>query len=98
MYNFMKQNYIEVERGVEYRNYQRESAILTDFWQKRRLKDSKMKKLIKKSQKLTKKNQEICANFQLETHFQTLQNTGISLRGWNYNIVSNEIYFDKKPN
>ena len=31
MYNFMKQNYIEVERGVEYRNYQRKVAILTDF-------------------------------------------------------------------
>ena len=31
MYNFMKQNYIEVERGIEYRNYQREAAILTDF-------------------------------------------------------------------
>ena len=34
MYNFMKQNYIEVERGIEYMNYQREVAILTDFWQK----------------------------------------------------------------
>ena len=34
MYNFMKQNYIEVERGVEYRNYQREVGILTDFRQK----------------------------------------------------------------
>ena len=32
--NFIKQNYIEVERGVEYMNYQREVAILTDFWQK----------------------------------------------------------------
>ena len=31
MYNFMKQNNIEVERGVYYRNYQREVAILTDF-------------------------------------------------------------------
>ena len=31
MYNFMKQNYIEVERGIEYINYQREVAILTDF-------------------------------------------------------------------
>ena len=31
MYNFMEQNYIEVERGVEHRNYQREVAILTDF-------------------------------------------------------------------
>ena len=31
MYNFMKQNYIEVERGIEYMNYQREIAILTDF-------------------------------------------------------------------
>ena len=31
MYNFMKQNYIEVESGIEYMNYQREVAILTDF-------------------------------------------------------------------
>ena len=30
-YNFMRQNYIEVERGVEYINYQREVAIFTDF-------------------------------------------------------------------
>ena len=34
MDNFLKQNYIEVERGVEYRNGQREFAILTGFWQK----------------------------------------------------------------
>ena len=54
MYNFIKQNYIEVERGVEYMNNHREVAILTDFWQKIRLKDPKMKKLLKKSQKLTK--------------------------------------------
>ena len=31
MYNSMKQNYIEVERGIEYMNYQREVAIITDF-------------------------------------------------------------------
>ena len=42
----MRQNYIEVERGVEYKNYQREVAILTDFGQKKRLKDPKTKKLI----------------------------------------------------
>ena len=34
MYNFMRQNYIEVERGIEYLNSQREVTILTDFWQK----------------------------------------------------------------
>ena len=34
MYNFMKQNYIEVDRGVEYKNYQREISILTRFLQK----------------------------------------------------------------
>ena len=34
MYNFMEQKYIEVERGVKYRNYQKETAILTAFWQK----------------------------------------------------------------
>ena len=31
MYNFIKQNNIEVERGIEYMNYQMEVAILTDF-------------------------------------------------------------------
>ena len=33
MYNFMEQNYIEVKRGVEYRNYRKEIAQLIDFWQ-----------------------------------------------------------------
>ena len=31
MYTFIKRKYIEVERGVEYINYQSEVAILTDF-------------------------------------------------------------------
>ena len=31
MNNFIKQNYIEVERGAEYMNYQREVALLSDF-------------------------------------------------------------------
>ena len=31
MYNFVKKNYVEGERGVEYMNYQKEVAILTDF-------------------------------------------------------------------
>ena len=31
MYNFVKQNYIEVERGVEYISYPREVAILNYF-------------------------------------------------------------------
>ena len=34
MYNFMKQNYIEVGRGVEYSNHQREVSIVTDFCRK----------------------------------------------------------------
>ena len=34
MYNFIKQKYTEVERGVKYVNYQREVAKWTDFWQK----------------------------------------------------------------
>ena len=36
MYNFIKQNYIDVERGDEYMNYQREVAILTEFWHKKK--------------------------------------------------------------
>ena len=34
MYNFIKQSYIDIERGVEYMSYQKEEAILTDFGQK----------------------------------------------------------------
>ena len=34
MYNCTEKNYIEVERGIEYLNYQREVATLTDFRQK----------------------------------------------------------------
>ena len=30
MYNFIE-NYIEVERGIEYKNSEKEVAILTDF-------------------------------------------------------------------
>ena len=52
MYNFIKQNYIEVKRGIEYMNCQREVAILTDFWTKRRLKDPKMKKITGKKPKI----------------------------------------------
>ena len=51
MYNFMKQNYIEVEIGIEYMNYQKEVAILTDFWQNT-VKGPKMKKLIEKKPKI----------------------------------------------
>ena len=31
MYNFIKQNYIEAERGIEYMKYQREIAILIEI-------------------------------------------------------------------
>ena len=31
MYNFITQNYVDIERGVEYINYQRDDAMLTDF-------------------------------------------------------------------
>ena len=62
---------IEVERGVEYMTYQREVGILTDFW-KKTAERSKNEEITRKSQKLTK-NQEICANFEPQTHFQALQ-------------------------
>ena len=63
MYNFMKQNYIEVERGIEYMNYQREVFILTDFWQKtaKRSKNEEINR--KKGQKLTKKSRNMCQFF-----------------------------------
>ena len=58
MYNFVKQNYIEVGRGVEYISYPRQVAILT-YFDKGRLNDPNMNKLIEKSQKLNK-NPEMC--------------------------------------
>ena len=51
MYNFMKQNYIKVERGIEYMNYQIEVAILTDFWQKKTAKSSKNEEINRKKAK-----------------------------------------------
>ena len=48
----------------------------------RRLKDPELKKLIGKILKLTLKNGQktkVCANFELETHFQALQNTVVSI-------------------
>ena len=48
MYNFMKEKYIEVERGIEYMNYQRQVAMLTDFSQKT-AENPKMKKLREKA-------------------------------------------------
>ena len=98
MYNFMEQNYIEVERGVEYRNYQRGVAILTDFWQKRRLKDPKKKKLKEKSQKLTKKSRIMCQFLTWNAFSGSAKHCGINFRGWHINIVSDKIYFYKEPN
>ena len=53
MYHFIKQNYIEAERGVEYINYQKEVATHV-FLTKRRLKDPKMMQLIKAKKKTIK--------------------------------------------
>ena len=80
MYNFIKKNYIKVERGVEYINSRREVDILTHFWQKKEgcKNEPKMKKLIEKS-KNNLKTQEIYVNFELEPHFRALQNTAVSI-------------------
>ena len=50
MYNFRKQNYIEPERGVEYRNYQRKVAILLIF-DKKTVKRSKNEEIYRKKTK-----------------------------------------------
>ena len=98
MHNFMKQNYIEVERGIEYMNYQREVAILTDFWQKQ-LKDPKMKKLIEKSQNLTKKSRNMCQFCIWNAISGYAKYCAINFRGlYFFNIASIKNYFYKKPN
>ena len=52
MYNFTKQNYIEVKRGVEDVNDQSEVAILTAFLKKES--ERSKNEEIEKSKKLTK--------------------------------------------
>ena len=75
----MKQNYIEVERSVEYRNYQREVAIVSDFFYRNTVERSKNEEINIKKAKNFLKSQVLCVNFQLETHFQALQNTVVSI-------------------
>ena len=57
-------------------NYQSDVAILTDLCKKtaERSIDKELKKV-----KNSLKNQEMRANFELETHFQAPQNTVVSL-------------------
>ena len=88
-------NYIEVG-GVEYRNCQTETAILTDFWQKT-VKRSR-KEVKEKSQKLTKKSRIMCQFSTWNAFSGSAKHCGINFRGWHFNIVSNKIYSNKEPN
>ena len=60
-------------------NYQGEVAILTDFWQKtaKRSKNEEINR--KKAKYYQKKSKKVCANFQLEMHFQALLNIVASI-------------------
>ena len=55
-----------------------------------------MKKLIEKSQKLTKKSKR-CANYELETHFKSLRNTVVS-NFEVYNSIKHSIKFISTKN
>ena len=98
MYNFMKKNYIEVERGIEYMNYQREVAILTDFWQKtaKRSKNEEINR--KKSQKLTTKSRNMCQFCIWNAISGYAKYCVINFRGLHFNIASIKNYFYKKSN
>ena len=54
MYNFIKQKYIELERGVVYELSKR-GCYINRFLTKRRLKDPKMKKLPEENPKINRK-------------------------------------------
>ena len=93
----MKQNYIEVQRGIEYMNYQREVAIWTDFWQKtaKRSKNEEINR--KKSQKLTKKSRNMCQFCIWNAISCYAKYCAINFRGLHFNIASIKNYFYKKP-
>ena len=67
--NFIKQIYIEVERGVEYMNYQREVAILTDFC-KKTVKRSKNEEINRKAKNKLKKIKKYAPIFNLKRIFR----------------------------
>ena len=99
MYNFIEQNYIEIERGVEYMNYQKDDAMLTNFWQKKRLKDHKNEEITrKKGQKLTKKSRNMWQFWTSNAFSGSAKHCGINFRGLRFNIASNKHYFYEKAN
>ena len=56
----------------------------------------KLKKLIEKKPKITKKINKMCAPFELETNFQALQNTGTIFRELQFKVSSNKNFFFTK--
>ena len=56
-----------------------------------------MQKLIDKKPKLTK-NQNVCVNFELQTHFQALQSTVVSISEVYISLQHGINYFYKKQN
>ena len=95
MHKFMKQNYIEVERGIEYMHYQREVAILTDFWQKtaKRFKNEEIN-----LKKLTKKSRNMCQFCIWNAISGYAKYCAINFRGLHFNRASIKNYLYKKPN
>ena len=58
-----------------------------------------MKKLIeKKGQELTKKSRNMCQFSTWNAFSGSAKHCGINFRGRHFNIVTNKLYFYKKPN
>ena len=68
------------------------------FLTKRRLKDPKMMKLRKKSKNYLRKSRNMCQFSTWNAFSGSAKHCGINFRSWHYNIVSNKLYFYKKPN
>ena len=98
MYNFMKQNYIEVERGIEYMNYQKEVPISTVFWQKTAKRSTNEEINRQKSQKLTKKSRNMCQFRIWNAISGYAKYCANKFQGLHFNIASIKNYFYKNPN
>ena len=97
MYNFMKKKLHQgrKRRWVWIINEKLPYYLIFD---KETVKRSKNEEINNKSQKLTKKSRIMCQFLTWNSFSGSPEHCGINFRGWNFNIVSDKIYFYKKPN
>ena len=95
MYSSKKQKHLTSKRSIQFRNYQKYVDIFINFV-KSPLKDPKIKKLMRKTQKLTKKMRK-GPILHLKRIIKFSKHCGIDFRWLHIHAASIKIHFYKKP-